>query len=100
MGCGENRLIFYFGFLLLSVYNFDNNKQMEDLFSVDMKVDRIIAGIEIYAGHKIFAESTLLIFFEKELADKIQNYADNLGRDFSKQVRFMIKEYFEMKENK
>jgi len=40
------------------------------------------------------------IIFEKELAEKIQDYADNLGRDFSKQVRFMIKEYFEMKENK
>ena len=50
--------------------NFDNNKQMEDLFSIDMQIDRIIAGIEIYAGHKIVAESTLLIFDEVQEVPK------------------------------
>lgn len=44
--------------------NFDNNMQMMDLFQSDMKTDRIITGIELYAGHKINPEDTLLIFDE------------------------------------
>jgi Predicted ATPase (AAA+ superfamily) len=44
--------------------NFDNNLQMEELFSVDMRIERIITGIELYVGHKINAENTLLIFDE------------------------------------
>ncbi|SHI54382.1 hypothetical protein SAMN02745751_00534 [Dethiosulfatibacter aminovorans DSM 17477] len=44
--------------------NFDNNKQMESLFETDMKVDRIIMGLEIYSGKKINPEDTLLIFDE------------------------------------
>jgi len=44
--------------------NFDNNLQMEELFSVDMRIERIVMGIELYAGHKINAENTLLIFDE------------------------------------
>jgi len=44
--------------------NFDNNLQMEELFSVDMRIERIITGIELYVGHKISAENTLLIFDE------------------------------------
>ena len=44
--------------------NFDNNPQMKELFSADMRVDRIVMGLELYAGHKIDAEKTLLIFDE------------------------------------
>ena len=44
--------------------NFDNNQQMKDLFDKDMRTDRIITGIELYTGHKINPENTLLIFDE------------------------------------
>ncbi|WP_300294982.1 hypothetical protein [uncultured Intestinimonas sp.] len=40
------------------------------------------------------------IRFEKELADKIQKMADENQRDFTKQVRFMLLQYIQMKENK
>lgn len=42
----------------------DNNKQMKDLFETDMRTERIITGLELYAGHKINPEDTLLIFDE------------------------------------
>lgn len=44
--------------------NFDNNLQMRELFSADMRIERIITGLELYVGHKIDAERTLLIFDE------------------------------------
>jgi len=44
--------------------NFDNNRQMKELFSSDMRIDRIMMGLELYAGHKIDAEHTLLILDE------------------------------------
>lgn len=44
--------------------NLDNNPAMKELFSSDMKIDRIVTGIELYAGHKIDAANTLLIFDE------------------------------------
>lgn len=44
--------------------NFDNNPQMMELFSLDMNIQRIITGIEIYIGFKIEVENTLLIFDE------------------------------------
>ena len=44
--------------------SFDNNLQMKELFAIDMRIERIIVGLELYAGHKIDAESTLLIFDE------------------------------------
>jgi predicted AAA+ superfamily ATPase len=44
--------------------NFDNNQQMKSLFSQDMNIERIIMGLELYAGKKINSESTLLIFDE------------------------------------
>ena len=48
-----------------SVYiNFENNQQMASLFATDMKIDRIITGIEIYVGHKIDPDKALLIFDE------------------------------------
>ena len=33
--------------------NFDNNSQMKELFSLDMRIERIITGLELYVGHKI-----------------------------------------------
>lgn len=44
--------------------NFDNNSQMKELFSVDMRIERIITGLELYAGHKIDSSSALLVFDE------------------------------------
>lgn len=44
--------------------NFDNNQQMRSLFNQDMNIERIIMGLELYAGKKIEADSTLLIFDE------------------------------------
>ncbi|KUO70770.1 MAG: ATPase [Clostridia bacterium BRH_c25] len=44
--------------------SFDNNKQMKNLFDADMKIDRIIMGLELYAGHKIDPANTLIIFDE------------------------------------
>lgn len=44
--------------------SFDNNQQMKDLFESDMEIERIIMGLELYAGRKISPEDTLLIFDE------------------------------------
>ncbi len=44
--------------------NFDNNLQMQELFQMDLRTDRIITGLELYCGHKISPEDTLLIFDE------------------------------------
>ena len=44
--------------------NFDSNKRIEDLFSSDLNTERLIAGLQLYAGHKIDPENTLLIFDE------------------------------------
>ena len=42
--------------------NFDSNSRMAELFASDLNTDRLIMGLELYAGHKIKAENTLLIF--------------------------------------
>lgn len=48
-----------------SVYiSFDNNQRMMELFSTDLDVQRIILGLELYAGQKITPANTLLIFDE------------------------------------
>jgi len=44
--------------------NFDSNSRMAELFASDLNTDRLIMGLELYAGHKIEAENTLLIFDE------------------------------------
>ena len=44
--------------------NFDSNSRMADLFSSDLDTDRLILGLELYAGRKINPENTLLIFDE------------------------------------
>lgn len=45
-------------------FSFDNNQQMKELFSADMKIDRIITGLELYSGRKINPDNMLLIFDE------------------------------------
>lgn len=50
--------------------NFDANRQMEELFSADMNVERILFGLEIYIGRKIDAENTLIIFDEVQEVPK------------------------------
>lgn len=44
--------------------NFDSNSRMAELFASDLDTDRLIMGLELYAGHKIDSDSTLLIFDE------------------------------------
>ena len=44
--------------------NFDSNSRMKELFTSDLDTDRLIMGLELYAGRKIEPENTLLIFDE------------------------------------
>ena len=44
--------------------NFDSNTRMTELFAHDLEVERIVMGIEIFAGKKIDPDNTLLIFDE------------------------------------
>ena len=64
---GKTWLMKEFGskFYTQCVYiNFDNNERMKNLFEGDLEVQRIIMGLELYAGHKIDPENMLLIFDE------------------------------------
>lgn len=44
--------------------NFDSNAEMAQLFTSDLNTERLIMGIELYAGRKIDPNRTLLIFDE------------------------------------
>lgn len=44
--------------------NFDSNSRMADLFESDLDTERLIVGLELYAGCKINPDTTLLIFDE------------------------------------
>ncbi len=44
--------------------SFDNNQRMQELFAADLNIERIVTGLELYAGHKIDPAETLLIFDE------------------------------------
>lgn len=44
--------------------NFDSNSRMAELFASDLDTDRLIMGLELYAGRKINPDNTLLIFDE------------------------------------
>lgn len=44
--------------------NFDSNSRMAGLFASDLNTERLIMGIELYAGKKIDPAHTLLIFDE------------------------------------
>ncbi len=48
--------------------NFENDTRMRELFAADLNVERIVTGLEIYAGHKIAPQNTLLIFDEVQEA--------------------------------
>lgn len=50
--------------------NFDSNKKMADLFSIDLDPSRLIRGLEIYAGKKINCGDTLIIFDEVQEVPK------------------------------
>lgn len=50
--------------------NFDSNSRMADLFSADLDTDRLIMGLELYAGRKINPDNTLLIFDEVQEVPK------------------------------
>ena len=57
--------------------NFDRNKRMEQLFSGDFSVDRILAGLAIESGVEIEPENTLIIL------DEIQEVPPALHRHAS-----------------
>lgn len=44
--------------------NFDSNSRMTELFASDLDTERLIMGMELFAGKKIDPENTLLIFDE------------------------------------
>ncbi len=44
--------------------NFDSNSKMVNLFASDLDTERLIMGLELYAGRKITPYNTLLIFDE------------------------------------
>ncbi|MEA4889978.1 MAG: ATP-binding protein [Clostridiaceae bacterium] len=50
--------------------NFDNNERMKNLFEGSLEISRLITGLELYVGHKINAENTLLIFDEVQEVPK------------------------------
>ncbi|WP_130863083.1 ATP-binding protein [Bacilliculturomica massiliensis] len=50
--------------------NFDNDERMRSLFESDLQVERILIGLELYAGHKIDPQRTLLIFDEVQEAPR------------------------------
>ncbi len=70
---GKTWLMLEFGRLSYSdtVYiNFDSNQQMSELFDVNLDTERLILGIELYAGRKINAHNTLIIFDEAQEVPK------------------------------
>lgn len=44
--------------------NFDSNSRMAELFDSDLDTERLIMGLELYIGHKIDPDRSLLIFDE------------------------------------
>lgn len=50
--------------------NFDNNERMKALFEGSLEVERLMIGLELYAGHKIDPDNTLLIFDEVQEAPR------------------------------
>lgn len=64
---GKTWLMKEFGFNAYEncVYiNLDNNQRMRDLFNINLDIERIVIGLELYAGQKIDPANTLLIFDE------------------------------------
>ena len=53
---GKTWLMKEFGKTFFQEYvyiNFDNNMIMKELFSLDLDIERIIMGIELYSGQKV-----------------------------------------------
>ncbi|MFT8888654.1 MAG: ATP-binding protein, partial [Ethanoligenens sp.] len=50
--------------------NFDSNSRMAELFAADLDTDRLVLGLELYAGRKIDFANTLLIFDEVQEVPK------------------------------
>ena len=44
--------------------NFDSNSRMSELFASDLDIERLVMGLELYAGRKIDPDNSLLIFDE------------------------------------
>jgi len=64
---GKTWLMKEFGkqcFKYTAYINFDNNKRMEDVFSTDYDIERILMSINIETGVKIVPGETLIIFDE------------------------------------
>lgn len=51
--------------------NFDSDAGIEELFAADLETDRLIMGLELYAGHKINPDNTLLIFDEVQEVPRV-----------------------------
>ena len=66
--------------------NFDNNQQITELFNQDMKIDRIITGLELYSGNKIDPQKTLLIFDEIQEVPKALTALKYFNENASKSV--------------
>ena len=45
--------------------NFDSNSRMAELFASDLDTDRLIMGLELYAGHKIDPDNSFLMKYRK-----------------------------------
>ena len=68
---GKTWLMREFGkryFQSVAYVNFDNNKNMKDVFNMDYDIERILMSINIETGVKVQPEKTLIIF------DEIQYY--------------------------
>ena len=50
--------------------NFDNNERMKNLFEGSLEVERLVTGMELYVGHRIDPEKTLMIFDEVQEVPK------------------------------
>ena len=58
--------------------NFDSNSRMAELFASGLDPDRLIMGLELYAGRKIHADSTLIIFDEVQEVPRALSLIDHL----------------------
>lgn len=64
---GKTWLMKEFGQMYYDNYayiNFDNNSRMQQLFSGDLDIERIIQGLKIESGVNINSKNTLIIFDE------------------------------------
>lgn len=50
--------------------NFDANTRMAELFATDLDTERLILGLELYAGRKIDADNSLIVFDEVQEVPK------------------------------